>query len=277
MVYLVLSKNFIHIATAKRGSVHVEYKEKRLKASGAVKALAMKDLHRLGGNPMYILNACMGSILIILAVGAIIWKYDDVAQMIEMGRGYIGESMNEILWALAASLLGACSIMNIVSAPSISLEGKNLWILKTLPIPSGKILLSKVWFHVISCVPVAILGAVICLFILPFSLNGFLMALVLPLLVNVWQGFFGVIINLIFPRFDWVSETACVKQGLSVMITLFGGMAIVAIPILIYIFLIKGAVGLVVYVWVCAAIFAVLCFGMWRYLLTAGSRRFERL
>ena len=185
--------------------------------------------------------------------------------------------MNEILWALAASLLGACSIMNIVSAPSISLEGKNLWILKTLPIPSGKILLSKVWFHVISCVPVAILGAVICLFILPFSLNGFLMALVLPLLVNVWQGFFGVIINLIFPRFDWVSETACVKQGLSVMITLFGGMAIVAIPILIYIFLIKGAVGLVVYVWVCAAIFAVLCFGMWRYLLTAGSRRFERL
>lgn len=277
VVYWVLSKNFIHIATAKKGTVRVEYKEKRLKASGTMRALAMKDLYRLAGNPMYILNACMGSILIILAIGAAIWKYDDLAQMIEMGNSYMGESMNEILWALAASLFGACSIMNIVSAPSISLEGKNLWILKTIPLPSGKILLSKVWAHVISCAPVAILGAILCLFVLPFSMNGFLMALILPLLVNVWQGLFGVVINLLFPRFDWVSETACVKQGLSVMITMFGGMAIVAIPILLYMFVIKGAIGLVMYVWICAAVFAVLCVGMWRYLMTAGSRRFERL
>ena len=226
---------------------------------------------------MYILNACTGSLLMILAVGAVIWKYEDVAQVIEVSRGLVGNTANEILWALAASLFGACSIMNIVSAPSISLEGKNLWILKTLPVPSGKILISKVLAHVVSCAPVGILGAIVCLFILPFSLNGFLMALILPVLVTVWQGFFGVIINLIFPRFDWVSETACVKQGMSVMITMFGGMAIVAIPILIYAFAIKGAVDLVLYVWICAAIFAVLCVGMWRYLLTAGSRRFEQL
>lgn len=277
IVYFVLSKNFIHIATAKKGTVRVEYKARRLKASGAVKALTMKDLHRLGANPMYILNACTGSLLMILAVGAVIWKYEDVAQVIEVSRGLVGNTANEILWALAASLFGACSIMNIVSAPSISLEGKNLWILKTLPVPSGKILISKVLAHVVSCAPVGILGAIVCLFILPFSLNGFLMALILPVLVTVWQGFFGVIINLIFPRFDWVSETACVKQGMSVMITMFGGMAIVAIPILIYAFAIKGAVDLVLYVWICAAIFAVLCVGMWRYLLTAGSRRFEQL
>lgn len=277
IVYFVLSKNFIHIATAKRGTVRVEYKARRLKASGAVKALAIKDLRRLGGNAMYILNACMGSILIVLAVGAVIWKYEDVAQVIELSRGLAGEAANEVLWALAAALFGACSIMNIVSAPSISLEGKNLWILKTLPIPSGKILLSKALAHVIACAPVAVLGAFACLFVLPFSLNGFLMALILPFLVNVWQGFFGVMMNLFFPRFDWVSETACVKQGISVMVTLFGGMAIAAIPILLYMFVIKGAVGLVLYVWICAAVFAVLCVGMWRYLMTAGSRRFEQL
>ena len=277
IVYVVLSKNFIHIATAKRGTVRIEYKEKQLKVSSGVKALTMKDLSRLGGNPMYILNACTGSILLLLAIGAAIWKYDDVASIIEMGKGYMGDEVNEILWALAASLFGACSIMNIVSAPSISLEGKNLWILKTLPIPSGKILISKVWAHVIACVPAALLGTIVCLFILPFSLNGFLMTLILPLLMNVWQAFFGVIVNLFFPRFDWVSETACVKQGISVMIAMFGGMAIVAIPILLYMFVIKGALDLVIYVWIWAAVFAVLCIGMWRYLMTAGSRRFDRL
>lgn len=277
LVYWILSKNFIRIATAKRGTVRVEYKAKRLKSSGAVKALAVKDLRRLGANPMYILNACMGSILIILSVGAVIWKYEDVAQVIELSRGLAGTAANEVLWALAASLFGACSIMNIVSSPSISLEGKNLWILKTLPVPSGKILLSKVLAHVVSCAPVAVLGAVACLFVLPFSLNGFLMTLILPLLVNVWQGFFGVVINLLFPRFDWVSETACVKQSVSVMVTMFGGMAIVAIPILIYVFAIKGSFDLVLYVWIWAAVFAVLCVVMWRYLMTAGSRRFDRL
>ena len=278
LVYYLLSKNFVSIATTKRGTVRVEYKAKRLKASGAVKALTVKELRRLGGNAMYIMNACSGSLLIILAVAAVIWQYDDVAALIEMSEQMgIGDAANGVLWALAAAIFGACSTMNIVSASSISLEGKNLWILKTLPIPAGKILVSKILAHVIASAPVAILAALVCLFVIPFSLNGFLMALILPLIVNVWQGVFGVLINLLYPRFDWVSETACVKQSVSVMITMFGGMAFAAIPILLYVFVFKETVGLVLYVWLCAAVFVVLCIALLRYLVTAGAKRFARL
>ena len=61
------------------------------------------------------------------------------------------------------------------------------------------------------------------------------------------------------------------------MITMFGGMAFAAIPILLYVFVFKETVGLVLYVWLCAAVFVVLCIALLRYLVTAGAKRFARL
>ena len=46
----------------------------------------------------------------------------------------------------------------------------------------------------------------------------------------------GIIINLVFPKFNWVSETAVVKQGASVIIQMLISAAIVAIPVLIFIY-----------------------------------------
>ena len=63
LVYLILSRSFRQITTAKKGAKRIVYKEKAMHRRSASAALLQKDFRHFIGNPMYVLNAWMGDIL----------------------------------------------------------------------------------------------------------------------------------------------------------------------------------------------------------------------
>ena len=91
-------------------------------------------------------------------------------------------------------------------------------------------------------------------------------------------GIAGVIINLKYPKFNWVNESAAVKQGLAPTVAILVSMALVVIPVLLYFFVIKDTgLNMEIYMTLVLVIFAVLTVVAYRYLMTAGVRKFEKL
>jgi ABC-2 type transport system permease protein len=272
-VYL-LSVNFIKIATTNRGAAKIKYTEKALKVSGVRMAFVRKELSHFWANPMYIMNAALGgAFMLVLAVLTIVKRdvvLNIVSQMLATGLP-ISSAM---LVCMALSCLGA---MNFVSAPSVSLEGKNLWIAKSLPVRPIDILMAKVQMHLLVCGIPAAVSALICGFTLGSSPLQFILLLIVPTLFTVLIGLFGVVINLQFPRFDWVNEIQPVKQGASTMLTMFGAIAFIAVLVILYIFVLSAFLAIEYYLLVCVALFAVLSLILYGYLRRGGSRRFESL
>ena len=233
-------------------------------------ALLRRELARFGANGMYILNAAMGSILTVAAaVALIIYRGTLIALLEPLPAGWTAALM-------AVALCFLCGT-DVISAPSISLEGKTLWLLKSLPVAPRAILMSKVELHLVIALPPTLIASACCVIALPLTAAEAAAVVLLPALMCVFGALLGVVANLRFPKFDYINETAVVKNSASVMIAMFGSWAVLAAPAILYFVLLDGLVGLTAYLYICAAALAAACAAMYAYLGRGGSRRFENL
>lgn len=272
IVYALLAHNFIKIATTKKGLTRKKYKEQPLKVGSVKLALLKKELRRFASSPMYILNASLGAVFTLaFAVAMIIYRgipdfiVEDFPQIVEYAN------------PLIITMLCFLTSTNFISAPSISLEGKNLWILQSFPVDGGDVLLAKAKMHMVVCLPPVFLASLSCIFTIKLSFAQILLTLLLPALVTVFCALFGVVINLHFPKFDWVNETVVVKQSMSSGIAMLASMAVIAVPAILYVSLFTQKISTDLYMFICAIILIALCLWMYRYLKTKGSAIFAFL
>jgi len=273
LAVLILSANFIRIATTNRGAAKIKYTEKALKVSGVRAAFTKKELRHFWANPMYIMNSALGGAFML--VGAVILAINRTAALDFLSQlNKIGLDLSPATLVILA--LGMISALNLVSAPSVSLEGKNLWIAKSLPVPAIDVLMAKVQMHLLVCGVPAVISGLICALTLKVTPLEFFLALVIPALLTLLTALFGVVVNLQFPKFDWINELQPIKQGVSVLLTMLGVFAFIAALAALYVVL-SGVVAAEVYMALCAALFALLSGALYGYLKTGGSRRFEAL
>ncbi|MEF9922045.1 MAG: hypothetical protein RR769_03945 [Anaerovoracaceae bacterium] len=272
IVYWVLSKTFIKIATTNRGQVKIKYKEQSMKVSGMRKALIIKEARHFLGNPMYMFNAGIG--LVFMPIGAIflLIKSDYIMEMVKM-MGFGSEFLGPIICVAFCSM---CA-MTIISAPTISIEGKTLWISQAAPIRERDVLLAKSDMHILMSLPSIIISAIICLIALKISLLSMIMIFALPIMFTVFNALFGVAINLKYPKFDWINETVAVKQGMAPMLAMFVSMATILIPVVLYIFVFADFMTPEIYLIVAFLFFAALAFGTYWYLVNKGIAVFRQL
>lgn len=102
------------------------------------------------------LNTAIGLIVFFVAgVAVLIFRekvFDSIITMSYL-KNHIGA------YVLLISLF-FCAI-NVISAPSISLEGENLWICKAMPVEPFDILMAKVKNHIYICMPIVIFSALL--------------------------------------------------------------------------------------------------------------------
>lgn len=274
-VYYVISSCFIRIATANRGGKKIKYKAKALKVRGSKQALIRKDIAYFLGSPTYMFNAGIG--LVFMPIVAVILRYQagkgDIAQI-----AAVLDPSGTMTGAVLCVIMGFLASMVTISAPGISLEGKTLWILKSLPLKEGDLLMTKAWTHVVISLPFILISAAVLELSFSMSIIGRIMVVAVPLALTVFFALLGVIMNVIFPKLDWANETAAVKQGMSVFITMTVGMIAVAAPTALYIFAIRKT-GLTAdrYTVAVFAFFALLSAVLIYLIRTAGVRMWNRL
>ena len=270
VVYAVLSRGFLSVTMRRPVAKKLVYREQKLAVSSASAALLKKELRHFGANGMYILNASLGSILTIAAaVALIIYRDTLVAVLGELPQGWTAAFMTIALCFLCAT--------DVISAPSISLEGKTLWLLKSLPVKPRTILMSKVNLHLVIALPPTLIASVCCIIALPMGAADAAAVVLVPALMTLFGALLGVVTNLRFPKFDYINETAVIKNSMSVMITMFASWGVLAAPVILYVAALDGVIGLTAYLYICAALLAAACAAMYVHLGRGGARRFESL
>ena len=275
IMWALLSWSFVRLTTAGRGVKRIEYREKNLRASGSRTALLRRELLYFWSAPMYILNSSLGAIaalaltiVLIVRPGLITGVFSPDAGMLSaIDPGFAG-----------AIVLAALAAMNFVSAPTISLEGKNLWIVKSLPVQTRDVLISKVGLHLTVCGIPSVLAGIACIIALPVNgIAQIVLTFIMPLSVTLMFAFLGITLNLTFPRFDWINPIQPVKQGMSSMLSMFGGMALIIALALVYVLLLSDVLALDIFLSLCTIALVAVSAGLCAYVLNAGCKKFDML
>lgn len=271
MMYFILLHSFSKIMTTKKGEKKAVYKAGKVRAKDAKSALFRKELKRFTSSATYMLNCGLGTIFILLGAVAVIWKQDIIHSVLK-----IFGANSDMIIMMAAAALALLGTMNDITVPSISLEGKSLWILQSLPVSPWQVLKAKLKLHlVLTVVPMLICTACVEYVLTPDIFYAIMLPVLVVMVVCI-SALSGLIIGLLLPNLNWTNETAAVKQSVGVLIALFGNWVFVIAVCGIY-YLSRNVIEPATYMILCAAVFAILIALMVLWLKKKGSRRFARL
>ena len=223
----VLSRSFLHIVTANRGTRKAVYREKRTKRASVPAALLRKEFKRFLSSAAYILNAGLGIVLEIVLSAFILIRMSWIRNYVDALREALPFLQNFIPPVIAAAVMLIGS-MNAISAPSVSLEGKTIWLTNSLPINPWDSLKAKLQLHMILNAPAAAICVISLGITLRMSLLMTLLTLALTLAYIYLIDAVGLTTNLKKPVMTWTNETIPIKSSMSVAVCIFGGFALVA-------------------------------------------------
>lgn len=267
--YGILVRSFLKLATANRGSSRKAYREKSVRLRSTRRALLGKELSRFFGSANYMLNCGLGSVFMPVAAVLLLWKQETIRELMTLVPG-------ELCPLLGAAAVCTIVTMNDMAAASVSLEGKNLWILQSLPVAAEDVLMAKLNMHlVLSLVPAIPLILAVEWVLKPGLLFGILIP-VAAILFVLLMGEIGLAVNLKLPNLNWTSEIIPIKQSAAVSITLFGGWGLVLVLGGLY-YLAGAWLGAVGFFLVACGLLVIGSGLLLQWLLSRGSRILQTL
>ena len=272
LVWYLIARSFLNIATASGNTAKAVYREKAAMQTSPAAALLRKELGRFTASPLYMLNCGLGTVfLLILAVAALIKGREVFLMMNALFAG--SEDFVPVLAALCLCLLAGS---NDITAPSVSLEGKSLWIAQSLPIDPWQALRAKLGLHLlITELPLALCAVCVA----AVSGLGFLhgaLVVVVPMVYVVLSAAFGLFMGLKRPNLTWTSEVAPIKQGLAVFLSMFGDWVLAAGLGFLY-YALMAHLGAAAFLLAAMALFIVLALVLLRWLKTSGAKIYAHL
>lgn len=268
LVLWVLSASFIRMV-GKNGSVGARRKTGKadMRTRPAAVAIAYKELRRFLTCPVYLTNFGLSVIFVLaIPVAAALFR-DKLMESFSMVPG-----AETLMPVLAAAVMGFVASMSSVTSPSVSLEGKSLWVMRSLPVTGRTVVHGKLLFHLLLIVPVSTVSTGVLTVIVGGDVWMALSNAVFAAVFFMFSGLLGLVTNLAAPKFDWMSETAPCKQSSPVILTMLGCYVLEILLALLYVGLgLPSAAGVLL----CAAVTAILSGGLYAALVRWGSRRFE--
>ncbi|MBQ9010987.1 MAG: hypothetical protein IJ088_16895 [Clostridia bacterium] len=272
LVWTILSRSFVSIATAGVSAPKGQDAGKRVWQKPVFRALLDREFARFTSSPNYMLNCGLG-ILLLPAFGVL---------LLLRGRG-ICSALNDAFASqpgspavLIFAMLGLLSAMNSMAAPSVSLEGRSLWILKSLPVEPRQVLRAKVVMQLILSEFPMLISAICAGFIVPASLGVRALLCLVALVYVGFSALLGVAVGVSMPILTWTNEIVPIKQSGAVSIVLFGSWGFIALVAGTYLG-IGYRIGPALYLLLLGILLATASAFLLRWLDTKGSRRFAEL
>ena len=272
VVYGVLARSFLRIATTNRGAARVKYREKAVKAVSADRALLRKELARFTGSANYMLNCGLGIVFMLLGAAALVIFRRSVAETLFdiFGQG------GSFLPLAATAAICMVSSMCDMTAPSVSLEGNTIWLVQSMPVSALQVLMAKLKLHLLMTVPPAMLLTAAVLWVLQPVWSFVLLIPAAALAFIVFLALVGLFANLKLPNLNWTSEIVPIKQGASVFIVLFGGWVVVLLLGGLYV-LLAQVLTPELYLLAASVLLLAVSGLLLRWIRTRGARIFENL
>lgn len=221
-VVAVVSVNFHKISRRLYGTfAKHNYEMEHLQKNSIMKALVIREARRYFASGVYVTNTIIGPI--IGTAMSIMLIFMDLGSMFKA----IPMSLN-VNAAIPFGVAAVFVMMNPASV-SISMEGKEVWLLRSLPLDRRLILNSKILFNLCLFAPfyiVSIIGLMIALEPNAVEVVGII---IIPAIAIIFAVIVGVVVNLLLPKMEWESDVEVVKQSASAMVGGIGGTLLILI------------------------------------------------
>ena len=271
ITYRILAHSFIRIATTSDRVARREYRAQTAKMRSASSALLHREFSRLLASPTYMLNCALGTPILIIAGAVLLIKGQDLvalADMLPFPDGFL-----TVMMAVGICVIGA---MNDLTAPSISLEGKSLWIAQSLPVRPQEVLHAKLRLHMLlTVIPELFCSACVCILLRPDLVTGVL-CVILPPVFTLSVAAFGLGLPAEVRLFEIYDEAVAVKQSIGILIAMLGGWAIAAVLGAAY-YLLYAKLGSAAFLALAIAVLTVLSVLELKWINTRGSEIFRYL
>lgn len=195
------------------------YQMQGLKTSSIRMTIVKKEAKRFFSSSIYLMNMGIGLIIALgTCVAMLLFGMDRMLTLMELPE--LGNGFIYVVPFMIAMIVN----MSCTTAVSLSLEGKNLWVVKSLPISAKTLLEGKMLFNLILVMPVS----VVCNILMMATMGVSLMQAVLYLLISVvtvlLSTVWGMWINLHFPNYTWDNEVQVIKQSITSLFGICSGM-----------------------------------------------------
>ena len=267
-----IARSFLKIATATGSVKKVRFEHKAVRAQSTQRALLGKELRRFTASPNYMLNCGLGILMLLAAGIALLIKGRALAQLLD---GVFGAGADIVPVLLSAALCLLAS-MNDMAAPSVSLEGRQLWLAQSLPVTPWQVLRAKLDTQLL-LTGVPMLFCALCMVItLPGGALEKVLLVVVALLYTLLSALAALALGLKMPNLTWTNETTPIKQSGCVMLALFANW-FYAIALGGLYFLCGRYLSAAAYLALAAAITAAVCALLLRWVKQRGTRIFAAL
>ncbi len=237
LVVFAFSSNFQKInAKFKETPRGRAFQGMELKTSTALVALVKRELRNYVTCFIYLFNTFFGMVLLtIVGIATILFGPDVLNMILPAEAGIVLDA--QLLAPIATALVAFTTVMTATTASSISLEGKQLWIIKSAPVSTGTIFLSKIIMNLLLTVPFILFNGVLISIALGFSPIAAMVLIAIGFMFAVFTSLYGLIVNLYLPKLEFTSPAVVVKQSSAAMTGMFGGIIFAVALAILYIYL----------------------------------------
>lgn len=234
LVFHLVGRSYNQINSALRSqATKKNYRMTSQKKRSVINAVAFKELRRLTGSPAYMVNACVGELMgALLGIFSLVIGFDRIVAIVTSNAPFDASIVRPAIPFIAFFLIGMMS----TTACSPSLEGKNYWIVQSLPIEKKTLYQGKMLFNMWLTVPFMAFSVLCMCISAGVPLMETIMDLVLGIALCAYSSAWGCVCGIRHMRLDWENEIEVIKQGAAVAIYLLPNM-----------FVIMGLAALVIY------------------------------
>ena len=272
LVWYFLRRSFLGIATGGGVTAKVRYSEKAVKEKSAFGALLVKELRRFAASPNYILNCGLGLLFLLVLGAAILVKGPELLPVIDQVFTGRPDCAAVLLSAVITMLISG----NVMAAPSVSLEGKSIWIPQSLPIHPRLALRAKASMQLVLTGGPSLFAGICGAAVVPASLPVRLLVCLTPLAAACFLAVFDTVLGARLPVMSWTNELAPIKQSGAVMIALFGSWVLCVAFAGLYL-AVGYAIGAALYLLLWIVLYAAAALLLLKWLDTRGAAIFAAL
>lgn len=255
LMYIVIKKSFFKILLHENKSKNkmLKHSDKDFNSHSAFIALLQKEIARFLRTPMYFLSYGTSIFFVAMMLAYLFIKKDKFEDVVELLSIY-GVSSTKALPAIFSMLLYQfVSSGAVLTSASINMEGKNIWIIKSLPIKTIDIMLAKGLVPVIILLPIFEVESLLLIFLFKISGSAMILLLLMPIFTMIFFSMFGLYINLNHFKLDWLSENEAFKRAGGPTIASFSSMGSTVLFVILYLLIFSNIMGFFGFMWLILA------------------------
>ncbi len=217
----VIARSYINVVTDNRGARRIVYKGELAKQKNIILALSVKELAKFTSSATYMLNAGLGIVFeIIVGILAVVKRSELISFFTDM-TAETEISATDLICPLMIAAIFLISSMNMISVSALSLEGKNFWIIKSLPIKDRDVLVAKTIPHIVITSAASLITSALLMIAVSAPVKYWPFFILTPIAANIFSSVMGLVINIRFPKFSYQNEAEVVKQSIATILALF--------------------------------------------------------